>query len=122
AERKIAVLGDMLELGKFTEDAHRQAGKKAAHACSVLVTVGERMRFAADEAKARGFIENKNLYSFDAAEDAGRFVAGIIQEKDLVAVKGSQGMRMERAVKEIMAHPEQANELLVRQDKKWLQS
>lgn len=122
AERKIAVLGDMLELGKFTEDAHRQVGKKAAHACTMLVTVGERMRFAADEAKAHGFIENKNLYSYDTAKDAGRFVAGILQEKDLIMVKGSQGMRMEHAVEEIMAHPEQARELLVRQDKKWLQS
>ena len=122
AGRKIAVLGDMLELGKFTEEAHRQAGKKAARACSILVTVGERMRFAGDEARAHGFIENKNLFLFDTAEDAGKFVAGSMQENDLVMVKGSQGMRMERAVKEIMAHPDHAEKLLVRQDKKWLQS
>ncbi|MBI5913450.1 UDP-N-acetylmuramoyl-tripeptide--D-alanyl-D-alanine ligase [Candidatus Azambacteria bacterium] len=122
AERKIAVLGDMLELGKFTEEAHRTVGRKAASACSVLVTVGERMRLAADEAKAHGFVENENLFSFDTAEDAGKFMAGIIQAKDLVMVKGSQSMRMEYVVKEIMAHPERAEELLVRQDKKWLQS
>jgi len=122
AERKIAVLGDMLELGKFTEDAHRAAGRKAATACAIVVTVGERMRFAADEAKAHGFIESKNLFSFDTAQDAGMFIAGEIKAKDLVVVKGSQGMRMEHTVKEIMAHPERAEELLVRQDKKWLQS
>lgn len=122
AERKIAVLGDMLELGKYTEEAHRAAGKKAASACGILITVGERMRFAAHEAAAHGFVENKNLFSFDTAEDAGRFISGIIQEKDLIVVKGSQGMRMERVVKDIMAHPERAEELLVRQDKKWLQS
>ncbi|MCR4323102.1 MAG: UDP-N-acetylmuramoyl-tripeptide--D-alanyl-D-alanine ligase [Candidatus Azambacteria bacterium] len=122
AERKVAVLGDMLELGKFTEDAHRAAGKKAASVCNILVTVGERMRFAADEARAHGFIENKNLFLFDTAQDAGRFMVGMIQEKDLVVVKGSQSMRMEFVVKEIMAHPEHAEELLVRQDKKWLQS
>lgn len=122
AERKIAVLGDMLELGKFTEEAHRAAGKKAASACGMLITVGERMRFAADEAKAHGFIENKNLFSFDTAEDAGRFMAGEVKEKDLVVVKGSQGMRMEYVVKDIMAHPERAGELLVRQDANWVQS
>lgn len=122
AERKIAVLGDMLELGKFTEDAHRAAGKKAVSVCGILVTVGERMRFAADEAKAHGFIENKNLFSFDTAEEAGKYMVSAIQEKDLVVVKGSQGMRMEYVVKDIMAHPERAEELLVRQDKKWLQS
>jgi len=122
AERKIAVLGDMLELGRFTEEAHRTAGRKAASVCGVLVTVGERMRFAADEANVHGFAENKKLFSFDTAKDAGKFVAGIMKEKDLVVVKGSQGMRMEHVVKEIMAHPERAEELLVRQDKKWLQS
>lgn len=122
AERKIAVLGDMLELGKFTEEAHRAAGKKAVSACTILVTVGERMRFAADEAKAHGFIENKNLFSFDTAKDAGKWMVSTIQENDLVIVKGSQGMRMEHVVKDIMAHPERAEELLVRQDKKWLQS
>lgn len=122
SERKIAVLGDMLELGKFTEDAHRQVGRKAASICDIVITVGERMRFAAHEAKAHGFAENKNLFSCDTAKDAGRVVADIIQEKDLIMVKGSQGMRMERVVKEIMAHPERAEELLVRQDKKWLQS
>lgn len=122
AERKIAVLGDMLELGKFTEEAHRAAGKKAASVCTILVTVGERMRFAADEAKVHGFGENKNLFSFDTAEDAGKFMVSAIKEKDLVMVKGSQGMRMEHMVKEIMAHPERAEELLVRQDKNWVQS
>ena len=122
AERKIAVLGDMLELGKFTEEAHRAAGKKAASVCGVVVTVGERMRFAAHEAMAHGFVENKNLFSFDTAEDAGKFMVSTIKENDLVVVKGSQGMRMEYAVKEIMAHPERAEELLVRQNKKWLQS
>lgn len=119
AERKIAVLGDMLELGKFTEEAHRQAGKKAASVCTVLVMVGERMRFAADEAKARGFAENKNIFLFDTAEDAGKFLVSIIKEKDLIVVKGSQGMRMERAVKEIMARPDLASKLLVRQDNSW---
>lgn len=120
AKRKIAALGDMLELGQFSEEAHREAGRKATKICDVLMTVGTRMRFAADEAAAHGFRRNENLFSFDTSEDAGEALAKTIREGDLVLVKGSQGMRMEKAVKVVMAHPEKAKDLLVRQEKSWL--
>lgn len=118
--RKVAVLGDMLELGEYSEVAHRDIGKKAADICDVAVTVGSRMRFAADELAARNFKEHESLFSFDTSTDAGKALIEIVREGDLVLVKGSQGMRMERAVKVIMAHPELAEVLLVRQDKNWL--
>ena len=120
AQRKIAVFGDMLELGSYSEHAHRDIGKKAAEICDVLITVGERMRFAADEALAHNFKKNESLFSFDTATDAGNALVAVVQDGDLVLVKGSQGMRMEKAVKEIMAYPELASTLLVRQDKNWL--
>ncbi|MBI3685644.1 UDP-N-acetylmuramoyl-tripeptide--D-alanyl-D-alanine ligase [Candidatus Azambacteria bacterium] len=120
--RKIAVLGDMLELGTYTEEAHRDIGRKAARACDILLTVGSRMRFAADEATAHGFKEGVNLFSCDTSEEAGALLFRTIKEGDYVLVKGSQGMRMEKAVKEIMAHPERAEDLLVRQESGWLRS
>ena len=57
--------------------------------------------------------------SFDDARSAGRALDSILRAGDLVLVKGSQGMRMEFVVEEIMAEPERAGELLVRQEEYW---
>lgn len=120
AKRKIAVLGDMLELGGYSEEAHREAGRQAAKICDVVFAVGTRMGFARHELSAHGFKEGENLFYFESSEPVGFELKNIIKEGDLILVKGSQGMRMEKAVKEIMAHPENAKELLVRQEKEWL--
>ncbi len=120
AKRKIAVLGDMLELGDFTESAHREMGRKASEVCAVVYTVGAKTKFACDELIAKGFQEHKNLFSYDTSEQAAQALYPAIQEGDMILVKGSQGMRMEKVVKEILAHPERASAQLVRQEKKWL--
>ena len=65
-------------------------------------------------------MSEKNVYQFDTSQEAGSFIQNTIAEGDVVLVKGSQSMRMEQAVKEIMAEPEQASELLVRQEEEWL--
>lgn len=101
AKRKIAVLGDMLELGTYSEEAHRAIGKKASEVCDILVTVGTRMRFASAEAKAVGFKEGDRLFSFDTSVEAGKALSELVQEGDLVLAKGSRGMRMESAIDEI---------------------
>ncbi|TSD02506.1 MAG: UDP-N-acetylmuramoyl-tripeptide-D-alanyl-D-alanine ligase [Parcubacteria group bacterium Athens0714_24] len=120
AERKIAVLGDMLELGKFTIDEHKKIGglikEKGA---DLLFTVGPRAKFIADEAITTGF-RGSNVFSFSTPDEAKILLQEKIKEGDLILVKGSQSMRMEKIIEEIMAHPEQKNELLVRQDKEWL--
>ncbi|KKT26238.1 MAG: UDP-N-acetylmuramoyl-tripeptide-D-alanyl-D-alanine ligase [Parcubacteria group bacterium GW2011_GWA2_43_9b] len=116
--RKIAALGDMLELGSFTEQAHRQVGAKAAKVLDIVLAVGERSIFMADEAQKNGLTENKVLY-FASSEEAGRELRNLIREGDVILVKGSQGIRMEKIVKEIMAEPEKAKELLVRQEESW---
>jgi len=116
--RKIAVIGDMLELGSFTEEAHRRAGAKAAEVAEIVLAVGERAIFLADEAKKQGMIKEK-VFHFASAEEAGRLLQDLMEEGDVILVKGSQGIRMEKVVKEIMAQPEKAGELLVRQDKSW---
>ena len=69
--RKIAALGDMLELGAFTEQAHRQIGARAAQVVDILLAVGERSIFMADQAKKSGLTNDKVLY-FASSEDAGR--------------------------------------------------
>ena len=125
ATRRIAVLGDMLEIGKFTEHAHRAVGDKVAKFADILFAVGARARFIADEAAIRGIerksrkLEKNQIFIFDDAREAGKKLDEIIKPGDLILVKGSQSMRMEKIVKEVIAKPQRAGELLVRQDKNW---
>jgi UDP-N-acetylmuramoyl-tripeptide--D-alanyl-D-alanine ligase len=118
AKRKIAVLGDMLELGKRTEVAHNEIGAHASKVADILVLVGPRTKFIKDGAREKKFKE-KNIYMFDTSVTAGKFLAGIVEGGDVVLLKGSQGVRLERAVEAIMAHPEEAGALLCRQEKEW---
>ncbi|HTM67745.1 MAG TPA: UDP-N-acetylmuramoyl-tripeptide--D-alanyl-D-alanine ligase [Candidatus Binatia bacterium] len=110
--KRIAVLGDMLELGSDSEDGHRRVGIKAAHSADVLVFVGERMRDAMKAAAGEGAGEERSFW-FATPEEAGRFVQERMKMGDYILVKGSRGMRMEKVVKEIMAEPLDADRLLV---------
>ncbi len=117
--RRWAVLGDMLELGADSEALHRAAGETAVRSgVECLVTVGERSRDIARGAQQAGFPLNRTWHVGKSSE-AGRFVQEQLKPGDVVLVKGSQGVRMERVVKELMAEPERAKELLVRQSKPW---
>lgn len=118
AKRKIVVLGDMLELGKFTEGEHREVGKHASTVADIIITVGPRAKFILAGAEESGF-PKKNMYSFNKSIPAGEFLQGFIKKGDLVLIKGSQGVRLERAVELVMAHPEQKQSLLCRQEKEW---
>jgi UDP-N-acetylmuramoyl-tripeptide--D-alanyl-D-alanine ligase len=116
--KKIAVLGDMMELGKQSTAEHEKAGLEVAKIADVLVTVGVRSRSIVQGALDGGMDELK-IQQFDKAGEAGEFVAAKIKEGDIVLFKGSQSTRMERAVKGVMVNPEDAEALLVRQDVEW---
>jgi len=118
-KRKFAVLGDMLELGSFTREGHEEVGRRAFEAgLDGLITVGEKARDIAVGAREAGLSQDK-IFTFSDTSKAGQFLQQRIKEGDLILVKGSQGMRMEKIVKEIMDEPLKANELLVRQDESW---
>ncbi|MBD3247773.1 hypothetical protein GF382_00600 [Candidatus Falkowbacteria bacterium] len=117
---KLAVFGDMLELGSESETGHKQVGKALKDAgFDMVVAVGERARDILRGAKEAG-MNNSRLFHFDKNDPAGKFVQKKMKEGNLVLVKGSQGARMEQIVKEIMAEPLRAEELLVRQGREWL--
>lgn len=118
AKRKIAVLGDMLELGKYTMDAHRAVGKLVSETADTLFTVGVRAKFIAEAAEEAGF-PKKNIFSFTNVKEAGEALQAFLKRGDLVLIKGSQGVRMEKIVLEVMADPENAERLLARQSKRW---
>jgi len=111
--RKVIVLGDMLELGKDTEAGHRQVGEKVAEVADLLFTVGDRSRFISDQAKRQGMSDD-NVFEFSQAEEAGLALQKKIKNGDMVLIKGSRSMHLEKVVKEIMAFPRKADKLLVR--------
>ena len=117
-KRKVAVLGDMLELGQFSVREHERVGEQVAECADVLVTVGVRSRKIAEGALEHGFSE-KNIFQYDEINRAQAEVQNMLQPGDVVLVKASQGIRGEKLVEEIMAEPERAEELLVRQSQTW---
>lgn len=118
--KKILVLGDMLELGAISEDSHKEIGKEIAthENIDMLITVGERARDINSEAILNGFDENLS-FNFLNSDEAKIFVQNKMKQGDLILIKGSQGMRMEKITKEIMAEPMRAKDLLVRQTGIW---
>jgi UDP-N-acetylmuramoyl-tripeptide--D-alanyl-D-alanine ligase len=100
AKRKVAVLGDMLEIGKYTIEAHENVGTMAGKFLDLLVTVGERAKFIAESARVAGMKKN-NIFSFDTASDAKGFVQNIIKTGDLILIKGSHSMNLSEVVEEI---------------------
>lgn len=120
ALRKVAILGDIGELGKYATYAHEKIGKVVYGAADVLITIGPKARFIAEGARKKGF-SKKNIYSFNDLEEAGE-IHNIIQNGDLILVKGSPFTRMEKVVAKIMLEPRRAKELLVRQHGRWLKT
>ncbi len=117
---KIAVLGDMMELGKYSSDQHRQIGREVVGSVGRLITIGQRSQATADEAVKNSFDANM-VSSFDTSVDAAAFLAPLIQAGDIILVKGSQSIRAERIAKALLREPEKADKLLVRQEKEWLE-
>ena len=119
--RKIAVLGDMLELGKHTEESHKNIGIVARTVLAtdgILAVVGPRAKKIKEGAIEAG-MNDMNTYEFLDSKEAGEFLKTFVQKDDLILIKGSQGMRMERAVESILLDKKNKKNLLVRQDEEW---
>ncbi len=100
AARRIAVLGDMLEIGSYAMQAHEDIGRLVSQCADILITVGPRARFIADAALHAGM--NKDAISrFDEVEEAVVSVNNLLHPRDLVLVKGSHAMHLERIVEAI---------------------
>jgi UDP-N-acetylmuramoyl-tripeptide--D-alanyl-D-alanine ligase len=116
--KKIAVLGDMKELGELSEKAHREVGAFAGDIVHTLVLVGGSAKYFAEGARQGGLSAERIFEAKDSVE-AGKMVKEILRAGDIVLVKGSQSMRMERAVKLLLAEGQDAEKLLVRQEPEW---
>src|SRR3989338_8371760 len=116
--RKIAVLGDMMELGQYSEQEHRKVGSWLPGVVDVLMCVGERSKWIGDEAQKDGF-KKESIYYFADSVATGQFLVSDfgIRASDLILLKASQSIRLERATEMLLAEPSRSSELLVRQDK-----
>ncbi|HHX58616.1 MAG TPA: UDP-N-acetylmuramoyl-tripeptide--D-alanyl-D-alanine ligase [Candidatus Moranbacteria bacterium] len=118
ATKKIAVIGDMLELGREEKKSHQKVGQDLSKfGVDVFIAVGKRMRLAYDECLKKS--KKIKVLHFNNPMEAGLALQEILEEGDIVLVKGSQGMRMEKVVEEVMAEPGEKEKLLVRQELNW---
>lgn len=112
AKRRIAILGDMLELGRYSVTEHERIARIAGESADVIITVGIRARaFATAPKKAE-------VVQFDNARAAAVVLRDMVESGDVILVKGSQSVRMERIVKTLLDDRADAVRL-VRQEKKW---
>lgn len=101
-DQKIAVIGDMLELGDDERHFHLKAGEYfSTLSYDYLITVGERARKIAEGARKQGF-ENSRISSFDQSRDAGVFLKSIARPGCVILFKGSRGIRLEEALQEFV--------------------
>ncbi len=114
--KKIAALADMLELGRFAVDAHKEVLKNALDVADKVYILGPIFLKLASE------FESDKIEVFSKTEQ-DKLTKSILQNLsggDLILIKGSQSMRMEKVTKDLLKDKEQAPVLLVRQDKEWL--
>ena len=116
--RKIAVLGDMAQLGAIDEQAHRRAGAQAAALLDMLVTVGDRARWAGQEARRQGLASDRVRVAYTAG-DALRALEGQLGPDVAVLVKGAAEARLEQVVEGLLAPEVARRRELVRQCPAW---
>ncbi|HRN51498.1 MAG TPA: UDP-N-acetylmuramoyl-tripeptide--D-alanyl-D-alanine ligase [Anaerolineales bacterium] len=95
--RKVAVLGDMLELGQYEEQGHRVVGNLAARVADVLITVGARAHIIAETAQGAG-LAAAAIHEFADTDGALAFLSEALQPSDVVLVKGSRAVHMDKIV------------------------
>ncbi len=98
--RKIAVLGDMLELGPYEKQGHEMVGMRAAQVAKFLITLGPRAHMIADAARRAG-LKAANILEFDELEPIVDWLKKNLTTNDAVLIKGSHGLRMDRITAEL---------------------
>jgi UDP-N-acetylmuramoyl-tripeptide--D-alanyl-D-alanine ligase len=95
--RKIAVLGDMLELGQYEDEGHELVGARAAEVVSDLITIGPRGKMIASSAM-RSNLGTCCIHSFDTAMDSIGYLQSTLSDGDVALIKGSHSMHMDQIV------------------------
>ena len=94
SKRKIAILGDILELGKKSKKIHKKIGKLVIdNNVDILIAIGKYSKYIGREAKKLG-MKRKNIKHFKHEKDAREYINDIIKENDIILIKGSNGMKL----------------------------
>jgi alanine racemase len=115
AQRRIAVLGDMAQLGGYAVEGHRHVGRAAAACVDLLIVKGERAAWIAEAAKEAGLPCDRILVTY-TAQDVARHLRPQLGSGDVVLVKGDVEARMEQVVEGLLADPADADRLVQRVD------
>ena len=100
--RKIAILGDMLELGRFSKKIHKELGDVVVdNDIDILITIGKYSEEIDKQAIELGMAK-KNVVHFDKEDDSYDYLRKNLDKKDVVLVKGSHGIHLENIVNKIM--------------------
>lgn len=110
-KRRVLALGDMRELGKYSDEAHQQATSQIIENADIVIAVGKKMKITVGECLKLGFAQ-ENIYWFENSIEAGKKARELIQKGDLFLVKGSRGIHMEQVTLSIMQEPEKAKDYL----------
>ena len=126
-QRRVACLGEMRELGAGAEQAHREIAAEVARlGIDLFVPCGIFAAAMKDAARSAG-MPDERIHASDDTPEAGLFIQSWIKPGDVILAKASQGghetkgVRMERVIKELMADPMRAGDLLCRQEERWKQ-
>jgi len=120
ARRRIAILGDLYDLGHYAAEAYRQIGELAAQSLDLLITVGEGAQQIAEAARNAGLPADCIFVTYTHNE-AVRTLNGRLQPGDVVLVKGDTETRMEQVARALLAEPERDGPRLPRQEPGWEQ-
>jgi len=107
----------MRELGQFSKSEHQRIGTVASKIADIVVTVGDEARMIAFGARLPSPVE-RGIYEFNTSDEAATFVKSLAVSGDVVLVKGSQGVRMEKVAEALLGH-EKSKKHLARQEKEW---
>jgi len=118
---RVVIMGDMLELGEIADKEHQSLGQQIAKSgFDILIAVGKYRKQTMAGAKAAGF--EGTILEFEKSDTVAEKLNSLVKSGDVLLIKGSQGSRMEKVVVGLMAHPEQAKDLVVRQSDQWLKA
>ena len=87
--RKVAIIGDILELGSYSEDIHRKIGKNIK--CDLLITIGNESKYINEETNVKN-------YHFSTKDEFYKESSKILQENDTILVKASRGIELDKVV------------------------
>jgi len=116
SRKKTVILGDMLELGVLEEPAHKELAKQIYPVASKVILVGKRTANTHKELRKLGFPKDK-IFHFRIVSSLIKKLPSLIGKGEVILIKGSQGMRMEKAAEKLI--PIKNWKMLTRQDKYW---